>query len=94
MDFAERDECRPVLLRLSLATNLEKPELSALGDEREAASCDGRGVRSALFCVLMSLKRRKRIALPKPTTNIVTVQRLSDSVTKSYAPMYIFFAIM
>jgi hypothetical protein len=25
VDFAERDTCKPVLLRLSLAENLEKP---------------------------------------------------------------------
>jgi hypothetical protein len=28
LDFVERDECKPVLLRLSLAGNLEKPLLS------------------------------------------------------------------
>ncbi len=28
MDFAERDQCKPVLLRLSLALNLKKPRSS------------------------------------------------------------------
>jgi hypothetical protein len=28
LDFAERDKCKPVLLRLSLVGNLEKPLLS------------------------------------------------------------------
>jgi hypothetical protein len=28
MDLAERDKCKPVLLRLSLAGNLEKPLMS------------------------------------------------------------------
>jgi hypothetical protein len=31
--FAERDECKPVLLRLSLAGNLEQPLLSQYGTE-------------------------------------------------------------
>jgi hypothetical protein len=31
MDFAERDKCKPVLLRLSLARNLEKPLISLHG---------------------------------------------------------------
>jgi hypothetical protein len=26
LDFAERDKCKPVLLRLSLTRNLEKPQ--------------------------------------------------------------------
>jgi hypothetical protein len=30
VDFAERDKCKPVLLRLSLAGNLEKPILSRI----------------------------------------------------------------
>ncbi len=33
MDFAERDKCKPVLLRLSLAKNLEKPLMSLYGIE-------------------------------------------------------------
>jgi hypothetical protein len=33
VDFAERDKCKPVLLRLSLAGNLEKPHLSLYGTE-------------------------------------------------------------
>jgi hypothetical protein len=32
-DFAERDKCKPVLLRLSLAGKLEKPLLSLYGAE-------------------------------------------------------------
>jgi hypothetical protein len=36
--FAERDKCKPVLLRLSLAGNLEKPFMSLNGAEwRELA---------------------------------------------------------
>ncbi len=31
LDFAERDKCKPVLLRLSLAGNLEKPLMSLYG---------------------------------------------------------------
>ncbi len=31
--FAERDKCKPVLLRLSLAGNLEKPLMSLHGTE-------------------------------------------------------------
>jgi hypothetical protein len=31
--FAERDKCKPVLLRLSLAGNLEKPLMSLYGTE-------------------------------------------------------------
>jgi hypothetical protein len=31
LDFAERDKCRPVLLRLSLARNLEIPVMSLYG---------------------------------------------------------------
>jgi hypothetical protein len=31
--FAERDECKPVLLRLSWAGNLEKPLMSLYGTE-------------------------------------------------------------
>ncbi len=33
MDFAERDKCKPVLLRLSLAGSLEKPLMSLFGTE-------------------------------------------------------------
>ncbi len=33
LDFAERDKCKPVLSRLSLARNLEKPVLSLYGAE-------------------------------------------------------------
>jgi hypothetical protein len=33
LDFAERDECEPVFLRLSLAGNLEKPLMSLYGTE-------------------------------------------------------------
>jgi hypothetical protein len=33
LDFAERDKCKPVLLRLSLAGNLEKPLRSLYGTE-------------------------------------------------------------
>ncbi len=33
MDFAERDKCKPVLLRLSLARNLEKPLMSLYGSK-------------------------------------------------------------
>jgi hypothetical protein len=33
LDFAERDKCKPVLLRLSLAGNLEKPLMSLYGTE-------------------------------------------------------------
>jgi hypothetical protein len=33
LDFAERDKCRPVLRRLSLARNLEKPVMSLYGTE-------------------------------------------------------------
>jgi hypothetical protein len=31
LDFAERDKCKPVLLKLSLAENLEKPFSSLYG---------------------------------------------------------------
>jgi hypothetical protein len=31
LDFAEKDQCKPVLLRLSLAENLVKPLLSLHG---------------------------------------------------------------
>jgi hypothetical protein len=31
--FAERDKCKPVLMRLSLAENLEKPLISLYGTE-------------------------------------------------------------
>jgi hypothetical protein len=31
LDYAERDKCKPVLLRLSLARNLEKPVMSLYG---------------------------------------------------------------
>jgi hypothetical protein len=33
LDFAERDQCKPVLLRLLLARNLEKPLMSLFGTE-------------------------------------------------------------
>ncbi len=33
MDFVERYKCKPVLLRLSLAGNLEKPLISLYGTE-------------------------------------------------------------
>jgi hypothetical protein len=33
MDFAESDKCKPVLLELSLAGNLEKPLMSLYGTE-------------------------------------------------------------
>jgi hypothetical protein len=33
LDFAERDKCKPVLVRLSLAGNLEKPFKSLYGTE-------------------------------------------------------------
>ncbi len=33
MDFAESCKCKPVLLRLSLAGNLEKPLISLYGSE-------------------------------------------------------------
>ncbi len=33
LDFAERDECKPVLLGLSLAGNLVKPIMSLYGTE-------------------------------------------------------------
>jgi hypothetical protein len=33
LDFAERDKCKPVLLKLSLAGNLEKPLMSLCGTE-------------------------------------------------------------
>jgi hypothetical protein len=33
LDFAERDECKPVLLGLSLAGNVVKPLLSLYGTE-------------------------------------------------------------
>ncbi len=32
-DFAERDKCKPVLLRLSLAGNLDKPLMYLFGTE-------------------------------------------------------------
>ena len=45
MDFAERDECKPVLLRLSLAGKLDKPLMSLYGTEwRER----GYGLKSQL----------------------------------------------
>ncbi len=37
LDFAERDECKPVFLRLSLAGNLEKPLVSLYGTESRGA---------------------------------------------------------
>jgi hypothetical protein len=33
LDFAERDKCKPVLLRLALAGNLDKPLISLYGTE-------------------------------------------------------------
>ncbi len=33
LDFAERDQCKPVLLRLSLAGNPENPLMSLYGTE-------------------------------------------------------------
>ncbi len=33
MNFSERDKCKPVLQRLSLAGNLEKPPMSLYGTE-------------------------------------------------------------
>jgi hypothetical protein len=35
LDFAKRDKCKPVLLRLSLAGNLQKPLMSLYGTERK-----------------------------------------------------------
>ncbi len=68
MDFTERYKCRLVLRRLSLARNLEKPELDAselgaLGDEREAAKLQwGRGAQRLVLRVNESRKKDARSA--------------------------------
>jgi hypothetical protein len=45
LDFAERDKYKPVLLRFSLARNLEKPLMSLYGTERRER---GYGLRELL----------------------------------------------
>jgi hypothetical protein len=38
-EFAERDKCKPVVLRPSLARNLEKPLMSLFGTEWRKRGC-------------------------------------------------------
>jgi hypothetical protein len=40
LDFAEIDKCKPVLLRLLLAGNLEKPLMSLYGTRRGSVAMD------------------------------------------------------
>jgi hypothetical protein len=53
MDFAERDKCKPVPPRSSLAGNLEKPHMSLYGTEwRER----GYGLRTLHMCVCKTIR--------------------------------------
>jgi hypothetical protein len=39
LDFADRDKCKPALLRLSMAGNLEKPPMSLYGPKLREHGC-------------------------------------------------------
>jgi hypothetical protein len=58
LDFAERDKCKPVLLRLSLAGNLEKPLMSLYGTKwRER----GHGLgKKGLYCSILMMGFSKK----------------------------------
>jgi hypothetical protein len=61
LDFAERAKCRPILLRLSLAINLEKPAMSLYGTKwielGFRLDCSSQGVtkRCRLFLLTSSV---------------------------------------
>jgi hypothetical protein len=64
LDFAERYKCKPVLLRLSLAGNLEKPLMSLYGTEwRER----GYGLRAT--AMRNEIKRKKVHSVEKYWVN-------------------------
>ncbi len=52
LDFAEIDQCKPVLLGLSLAGNLVKPLLSLYGPNGGSVATDSYDIRSDLAIAL------------------------------------------
>ncbi len=60
LDFAEIDQCKPVLLGLSLAGNLVKPLLSLYGTEWRKCG-DVNTLRAELLLVYFRLGRLQRV---------------------------------
>ncbi len=82
MDFAERDECKPVLLKLSLAENLVKPLMSLFGTEwRER----GYGLWTVRDLSCSDLVRNVQWGLCK---NLLSAEYFTKHCTEN--PIYVF----